>query len=138
MISKCNINKIWLQQTFIPVLHNLLYKMQDPKLQQFEESKEALLIIPNNSYPNTYLGKVANKMTALNIILCQHIEKKWLHIIIESLVIQEEFSQQAQILAVDSADIAINLRDMRKSAVTPFAVTQGQASPKYPQTSERP
>lgn len=66
--------------------------MQEPKLQQFKESKATLLIIPNNLYPNTYLGKVANKVTALNIILRQDIEKKWLHIIIESLVIQEEFS----------------------------------------------
>lgn len=66
--------------------------MQEPKLQQFKESKAALLTIPKNKYPNTYLGKVANKVTALNIILCQHIEKKWLHIVIESLVIQEEFS----------------------------------------------
>lgn len=79
----------------IPVLHNLLYKMQERKLQllqQLKESKAALLTIPNNSDPNTYLGKVANKVTALNIILCQHIEKKWLHIVIESLVVQEEFS----------------------------------------------
>lgn len=69
--------------------------MQGPKLQQFKDSEAAFLTIanavPSLKYSNTCLGKVANKMTALDIILCQHVEKKWLHIIIESLMVQEEF-----------------------------------------------
>lgn len=79
----------------IPVLRNVLYKLWEPKVQQFKDSEAAFLTIANTvpsvKYSNTCLGKVANKVTALDIILCQHVEKKWLHIIIESLMVQEEF-----------------------------------------------
>lgn len=41
--------------------------------------------------PTTHLGEIANQVATLHVILRQHIEEKWLHIIIERLVIQEEF-----------------------------------------------
>lgn len=69
--------------------------MQGLKLQQVKDSEAAFLSIanavPRLKYLNTHLGKVANKVTALDIILCQHVEKKRLHIVIESLMVQEEF-----------------------------------------------
>lgn len=79
----------------ISILHNVLYKMQGPKLQLPKDSEAAFLTIANTvpslNYSNTCLREVANNVTALDIILCQHIEKKWLHIVIESLMVQEEF-----------------------------------------------
>lgn len=53
-------------------------------------------------------------------------------------MVQEEFGQQAQILAVDSTDIAINLTKMRKSYVTPYAGIQGNAPSGYPHTFKTP
>lgn len=63
---------------------------------------------------HTHLREIANKVAALNIILCQHIEKKWFHIIIECLMVQEEFCQQTQVLAVNGANVAIHLREAEK------------------------
>lgn len=60
----------------------------------------------------THLREVAYQMAALHIVLGQHIEKKWLHIVIERLVVQEEFCQEAQVLAVNGTDISIHLRGL--------------------------
>lgn len=79
----------------IPVFLNILYKRQGLELPQFKDSEAAFPTtanaVPGLKYSNTCLGKVANKVTALDIILCQHVEKKRLHIIVESLMVQEEF-----------------------------------------------
>lgn len=56
-----------------------------------------------------YLGEVADKMAAFAVILCQDVEKEGLHIIVQSLVVQEELGQQTQVLTVDCAHVAIDL-----------------------------
>lgn len=48
-------------------------------------------------------------MAALTVILCEHVEEKGLYIVVQSLVVQEELCQQAQILTVYCADISIHL-----------------------------
>lgn len=58
---------------------------------------------------NSYLGEVAHKMTALLVVPGQYVEEEWLHIVIQGLVIQEEFGQQAEVLAEEFADISIDL-----------------------------
>lgn len=58
---------------------------------------------------NSYLGEVAHKMTALLVVPRQYVEKERLHIVIQGLVIQEEFGQQAEVLAEKFADISIDL-----------------------------
>lgn len=48
-------------------------------------------------------------MTALLVVPGQYVEEEWLHIVIQGLVIQEEFGQQAEVLAEEFADISIDL-----------------------------
>lgn len=50
-------------------------------------------------------------MTAFLIHLGQHVEEKWLHIKVESLVIEEEFGQEAKVLTVDLVIVAVDLKD---------------------------
>lgn len=40
-----------------------------------------------------YLREVANKVTAFTVILGEDVEKEWLHIVVEGLVVQEQFSE---------------------------------------------
>lgn len=48
-------------------------------------------------------------MAAFTVILCEYIEEEGLHVIVQCLMVQEEFGQQAQILTVYCADISIHL-----------------------------
>jgi len=47
-----------------------------------------------------YLGKVANNMAASGVGLGHHIKQERLHIIIQGLVVKEEFCQKTEVLAV--------------------------------------
>ena len=40
-------------------------------------------------------------MAAQLVHLCQHVEQEGLHIEVESLVVEEEFGKEAEVLAVD-------------------------------------
>lgn len=48
-------------------------------------------------------------MAAFTVILCEYIKEEGLHIVVQRLMVQEEFGQQAQILTVYCADISIHL-----------------------------
>lgn len=48
-------------------------------------------------------------MAAFTVILCENIKEEGLHVIVQRLMVQEEFGQQAQILTVYCADISIHL-----------------------------
>lgn len=48
-------------------------------------------------------------MAAFTVVLGEDVEKEGLHIVVEGLVIQEQFSEQTQVLTVDCANIPINL-----------------------------
>ena len=50
-------------------------------------------------------------MAAFAIVLSQNVEKKWFHIIIERLVVQEELSKEAEVLAIDLACHAVHFKD---------------------------
>lgn len=56
-----------------------------------------------------YLGEVADKVAAFAVVLGEDVEKEGLHIVVEGLVVQEQFSKQTQVLTVDCAHIPINL-----------------------------
>lgn len=55
------------------------------------------------------LREIPHQMAPLFVILRQHIEQKRFHVIIQSLVVQEQLRQQTQVLAVDLIDIPIHL-----------------------------
>jgi len=46
------------------------------------------------------LWEVANDMSTLPIDLCQNVEEKRLNVEVQSLMIEEQFCKQAQVLAV--------------------------------------
>ena len=56
------------------------------------------------------LREVANEVAAIVIVGCQDVEVERLDIVVECLVVQEQFSQQTQVLAVDLAPVAIDLK----------------------------
>lgn len=56
-----------------------------------------------------YLGEVTDKVATFAVVLGEDIEKEGLDIIVEGLVVQEQFGQQTQVLAVDCAHIPVNL-----------------------------
>ena len=57
---------------------------------------------PSYRYSITaHLGEVPHDMAALLVNLSQYVEEKWLHIKVESLVVQEEFGHETEVLAVD-------------------------------------
>jgi len=50
------------------------------------------------------LGKVANEVAARTVVLGHDVKEKRLHIVVQGLVVQEEFCQQAQVLTVGLYD----------------------------------
>jgi len=47
------------------------------------------------------LGEVSNKVTTSVITSCQNIEVKRFHVVVERLVVKEEFRQQTKVLTID-------------------------------------
>lgn len=47
------------------------------------------------------LGEVPNNVRALLVHLAQHVEAEVLHLVVQGFVVQEEFGQQAEALAVE-------------------------------------
>merc|ERR1719450_1306538 len=56
------------------------------------------------------LAEVAHQMTSLAIVLCQDVEQERLHVIVERLVIQEQFDQKTEVLTVDLVGVTIHLK----------------------------
>ena len=54
------------------------------------------------------LGEVAEKMAPVRVVLGQHVEEKRFDIVVERLVIEKQFSQQAEVLTVDSIDVSVD------------------------------
>lgn len=48
-------------------------------------------------------------MATFAVILGEDVKKEGLHVVVESLVVQEELGQQTQVLTVDCAHIPVNL-----------------------------
>ena len=63
----------------------------------------------------SYLGEVAHQVTAFVVVLGEDVEEEGLHIIVQSLVVQEKLGQQAEVLAEEFADISIHLNGTRGS-----------------------
>jgi len=47
------------------------------------------------------------------VALCQNIEKEGLHVVVQSLVVQEQLGQKAEILAVDLRLLAVDLEERK-------------------------
>lgn len=75
----------------------------------------------------TYFRKVANKVAALDIILCQYIKKKWLHIVIECFVVKKQLCQETQVLTINGTHIPINLEENNRTKWSPdFLLVQNK------------
>lgn len=62
----------------------------------------------------TYFRKVANKVTALDIILGQNIKKKWLHDH-NRVFVKKQLCQETQVLTINGTHIPINLEENRQN-----------------------
>jgi len=59
----------------------------------------------------TNLRKIANQMITTFIIVSEHIEDKRLYVVIQRFVIEEQLSQQAQILTIYFRKIALHFKN---------------------------
>jgi len=57
----------------------------------------------------TNLREISNKVASNVVIYRQHIEVERLHIIVQGLVVKEEFGEQTEVLAVDLGPVTIHL-----------------------------
>ena len=48
-------------------------------------------------------------MTTLAVVLSQDIEEERLHVVVERLVIEEEFDEETEVLTVDLVGVAVHL-----------------------------
>lgn len=48
-------------------------------------------------------------MTPFGVVLREHVKKERFHVVVESLVVQKELGEQAEVLTVYCADVPINL-----------------------------
>lgn len=58
------------------------------------------------SPPTLYLREVANQVTARVVGFGHDVKEEGFDVVVQSLVVQEEFGQQAQILTVDLKEVA--------------------------------
>lgn len=56
-------------------------------------------------------GKVADQMATFAVVDRQDVEEKGFDIVIKRFVIEKEFGQQAEILAINLVDVAVHLED---------------------------
>ena len=68
----------------------------------------------------TSLGEVSNKMAASLVARSQHIEMKRLDVVVQRLVIKEEFCQQTQVLAVDLRPVAVDFKHRQVPTTVDF------------------
>ena len=54
-------------------------------------------------------------MAAVAVHLAQHVEHEGLHVKVQRLVVQEQFGQQTQVLAVDLSTCHTNCHSIRQS-----------------------
>lgn len=50
---------------------------------------------------NDHLGEISNKMAASVIGFSHHIKEEWLHVVVQCLVVQEEFGKETKVLAIN-------------------------------------
>ena len=72
-------------------------------------------------------GEVTDEVTSFAIVDGQHVEEERLHVVVERLVIEKEFGQQTQVLAVDFVDVAVHLKD--RHVVLPVDLRGWRMSP---------
>lgn len=56
---------------------------------------------PEVTSAGPYLREVSHQVAACVIGLGHHVEEEGLHVVVERLMVQEEFGQKTQVLAVD-------------------------------------
>lgn len=57
------------------------------------------------------LGEVSYHMIAALVVFTEYEKKEWFHIVVEILVIQEEFCDVAQVLTVGWVFVAVYFKD---------------------------
>mmetsp|Transcript_158 Transcript_158/g.437 ORF Transcript_158/g.437 Transcript_158/m.437 type:complete len:335 (+) Transcript_158:66-1070(+) len=71
---------------------------------QREDARQVVVLLGN-----ALLGEVANHVRALVVARADHVEEEGLHVVVESLVVQEELREQAQVLAEDALHARVYL-----------------------------
>ena len=54
------------------------------------------------------LGKVSNQVTSFAVVDGQNVKEERLHVVVERLVVQKQFGEQTQVLAVDFVHVAVH------------------------------
>ena len=73
------------------------------------------------------LAEVAHQVTALPVVLGQHVEQEGLHVVVEGLVVQEELDQETEVLTIDLVRVAVHLE--HGHPVLPIDLHPGRMSP---------
>lgn len=55
------------------------------------------------------LAEVADEVAAVPVVLRHRVKEERLDVVVEGLVVEEQLGQQAQVLAVDLVDVAVDL-----------------------------
>lgn len=56
-------------------------------------------------------GEVADEVAALAVVDGERVEEERLHVVVERLVIEEKFGQEAKVLAIDLVHVPVHLKD---------------------------
>ena len=56
------------------------------------------------------LTEVPHQVAALGVVLGQDVEEERLHVVVERLVIEEEFDEETEVLTVDLVGVTIHLK----------------------------
>ena len=70
-----------------------------------------------------HLGEVSDQVAARIIVHRQHVEMKRLHVVVECLVVEEQFGQKTQVLTVDLRLVAVHLK-RRQVATSVYLVAR--------------
>ncbi len=57
------------------------------------------------------LAEVADEVAAVGVVLGEDVEEKGLNVEVEGLVVEEELGDEAQVLAIDFARVAVDFKD---------------------------
>ena len=63
------------------------------------------------------LAEVPHQVAALGVVLGQDVEEERLHVVVERLVIEEEFDEETEVLTVDLVGVAVHLENSAVSLV---------------------
>ena len=74
------------------------------------------------------LAEVPHQVAALGVVLGQDVEEERLHVVVERLVIEEEFDEETEVLTVDLVGVAVHLE--HRHAVPSVDLHPGRVAPR--------